>query len=351
MRTIRIVTVMLVAANAWATPENARKFKAEGDGLVQRGKPDDAIASYQSAIKEDPEWLVAYDALAASLFAAGKFDDVVKKLKPIVDKHAEEYATGWYSLAYAYRKTGKLAESVEAYQHYLKLKPDDADAYYGLGKAQLGLDKKDDAVASFNKYIALEKRPSEQRWVEKAKQEVKELKDKGAKPSAKDEAGSPGERTATAKATQLAEQADAEAKKAKWDAAYALYLKARALDPSSTRAYDGIGEAGTRAKKHKEMVPMFRGAIADNPGYASGFYYLALALSETGKKPEALEAMKRFTALQPSNPDGQWQLGMLYKDSGNAAEAKKAYAKYLEVENRPGAEHQANRKQAEALAK
>ena len=266
---------------------------------------------------------------------------MVKKLKPVVDKHAAEYANGWYSLGYAYRKLSKLAESVDAYQHYLKLKPDDAEAYYGLGRAQLGLDKKDDAVGSFNKYIALEKRPSEQRWVEKARAEVKALGGKGAKPAAtKDEAGSPGERTTTTKAAQLADQGDAEAKKGNWEVAYGLYGKARALDASSTRAYDGLGEAGAHAKKHKELVPLFRNAIADNPGYASGFYYLALALSESGKKPEALEAIKRFTALQPSNPDGQWQLGMLtLKDSGNAAESAKAFKKYLEVENRPGAEH------------
>ena len=61
MRTIQVLSLMLLAGSAWATPENARKFKAEGDGLVQRGKSEEAIASYQSAIKEDPEWMAAYE--------------------------------------------------------------------------------------------------------------------------------------------------------------------------------------------------------------------------------------------------------------------------------------------------
>jgi tetratricopeptide (TPR) repeat protein len=342
---------LLAAATAHASPEVARTFKAQGDGLVQRGKPEEAIHSYESAIQEDPEWLVAYDALAASLFAAGKFDDVIARLRPVVEKHREDYPNGWYSLGYAYRKTGRNAESVEAYKQYTKLKPDDAEGYYGLGRAQLSLDKKDDAVASFNRYIKLEKRPTERRWVEKAKTEIEKLKTKGAKADEPDEPAEPGERTTTNRADSFAEQADAQAKKGKWDGAYALYQKARALDGASTRAYDGIGESGIRTHRYKEMVPMFRNAIADNPGYASGFYYLGRALAELGKKSEALDALKRFAALQPSNPDGQFHLGMMLKNAGQSADAQKALGKYLEVENRPGSEHEQSKKTAQSALK
>jgi tetratricopeptide (TPR) repeat protein len=348
------LALLLVAAapRASASPEVARTFKAEGDGLVQRGKPEEAILSYESAIKEDPDWLVAYDALAASLFAAGKFDEVITRLRPVVEKHREDYANGWYSLGYAYRKTGRYAESVEAYKQYTKLKPDDAEGYYGLGRAQLNLDKKDDAVAAFSRYIKLEKRPTERRWVEKAKAEIDKLKTKGAKAAdEKDEPAEPGDRTATNRADLLAEQADAQAKKGKWDAAYALYQKARAVDGASTRAYDGIGESGLHTKRYKEMVPMFRNAISDNPGYASGFYYLGRSLGELGKKAEALDALKRFAALMPSNPDGQFHLGMMLKQAGQAADAQKALGKYLEVENRPGPEHEQSKKAAEAALK
>src|SRR5438105_3314050 len=120
MRTMTIVwlgVILALGSTARADLDTARKFKAEGDGLVQRGKSADAIASYERAIAEAPDWLVAYDALAASLFAAGRADDVIKRLQPVVARHPD-YAAGLFSLGYAYRKVGRFAESVDAYQKY-----------------------------------------------------------------------------------------------------------------------------------------------------------------------------------------------------------------------------------------
>jgi tetratricopeptide (TPR) repeat protein len=338
MRRAILTITFLFSTNAHAGQDEARAFKAQGDGLVQRNKAADAIAAYESAVKADPDWLTAWDALASSLFAAGRFDDVIVKLKPVVDKHGD-YANGLYSLGYAYRKSGKNAESADAYAKYIKLKPDDPEAYYGLGRAQAALGKKEDAMAAFEKYVSMEKRPSEKRWVEKAKADLAEMKKAGVKAAAiKDEAGSPGDRSVTAKAAAICDQADVAEKALKFQDAYEGYQKCRAIDASSTRAYDGIGEAGLRLRKYKEMVPMFRAALADNPGYSPGFYYLGRALRETGKKAEALDAIKRFISLQPTNPEGLIELGMLYKETNQKDDAVKALKKYLEVENRPGRE-------------
>jgi tetratricopeptide (TPR) repeat protein len=333
-----LVIACLFVSIVHAGSEEARTFKAQGDGLVQRGMTADAIAAYENAVKADPNWLIASDALAASLFSAGRHADVIARLKPVVDAHPD-YANGLYSLGYAYRKTGKNAESVDAYTRYLKLKPEDPEAYYGLGRAQAALGKQPEAMAAYEKYLALEKRPTERRWVEKARGELAEMKKAGVKTAPiADEAGSPGDRTVTAKANSLCDQADAAEKDKKFAQAYELYRQCRTVDASSTRAYDGIGEAGLRLLKFKEMIVLFRGALADNPGYSAGFYYLGRSLRETGKKSEALEAMKRFTSLQPTNPEGQIELGMLLKESGDKDGAVKALKKYLEVENRPGRE-------------
>jgi tetratricopeptide (TPR) repeat protein len=342
-----LATTLAAGGAAQASPEIARTYKAAGDGLVQRGRPEDAIQSYEYAVKEDPDWLIAYDALVASLFAARRFDDVITRLRPLMEKHPE-HGNGWYSLGYAYRKTGRFAESVEAYKQYVKLRPEDAEGYYGLGRAQLALDQKDDAIASFTKYIKLEKRPTEQRWVENAKAEIEKLKAKGAVAEVKEEPAAPSARTPAARAAALVDWGDSLTKKGRWEDAYKLYVEARTLDGGSTRIYDALGESGIRVKRQKELVPMFRNVIAENPGYASGFYYLGLALNGLGKGGEALDALKRYCALMPSSPDGQYQLGMLLKEQGAKADADKALRKYLEVENRPDAEHEAWRKNAKA---
>jgi tetratricopeptide (TPR) repeat protein len=340
--------IAAVCSTARADLDTARKFKAEGDGLVQRGKASEAIGSYERAIAEAPDWLVAYDALAASLFAAGRAEDVIKRLKPVVARHPD-YAAGLFSLGYAYRKTGQFAESIDAYQKFLKLRKDDAEAYYGLGKAQLGMHMQGDAIASFTQYIRLEKRPSEKRWVEKAKEEVENLKKQGVKfIITKDPEHSPAERNAAAKAALLADEGDAAAAAGEWERAFQLYGKALALDGNSRRGYDGIGEAGLRGKHSQELISLFRNATSDDPGYASGYYYLGRALTSAGKKREALEALKRFASLQPTSPDGQLHLGLLLADVGERDAATATLKKYLEVENRKGAEAEQGRKRADA---
>src|SRR5262249_43959346 len=56
-----------------------------------------------------------------------------------------------------------------------RIRPGSPDPYYGLGAALRALGEAAGARAAFEKYIALEKRPSEQRWVDRARQELKEL--------------------------------------------------------------------------------------------------------------------------------------------------------------------------------
>jgi tetratricopeptide (TPR) repeat protein len=342
MRASTLILNLMLFTTAHADREQARAFKAQGDFLVQRGKETEALTAYENAIQADPEWLVAWDAVAASLFAAGRHADVITRLKLVIDKHPD-YNNGLYSIAYAYRKTGKNAESVDAYQRYLKLRPDDAEAYYGLGRAQAALGNQPEALAAYDKYLALERRPTEKRWIEKARAEHAALKKAGVPlVPIGDEAGSPGGRSIAARATAVCDQADSARTAKKFQQAFDLYLGCRIVDPSSTRAYDGIGETGLVLRKYNDLIPLFRSALADIPGYAPGFYYLARALRESSKTVEALEPLKRFTALQPTNPEGWLELGLLLRGTGDKAGAITAFKKYLQVENRSG--HDAARK-------
>ena len=86
-----------------------------------------------------------------------------------------EYPLAWYELAFAFRVRGRLPEAVDAYEHYIKLRPSDPDPYYGLARSLQKLGKKDEARKAYETYVDMEKRPTEQKWIDAAQTELRAL--------------------------------------------------------------------------------------------------------------------------------------------------------------------------------
>ena len=114
-----------------------------------------------------------------TLLRQGRCSDAVPLLRTATQQNASN-ALAWYDLGYCYRKTGQNREAAQAYRQYASLRPGSPDPYYGLGVALRALGDVDGARSAFETYIALEKRPSEQRWVERARQELTALAPKPA---------------------------------------------------------------------------------------------------------------------------------------------------------------------------
>ena len=104
-------------------------------------------------------------------------------LRAAVDKNPT-YSLAWYDLAFGLRARGQHAAAVDAYEHYIKLKPGDPDPYYGLGRSLQHLGRTADARRAFETYLSLEKRPSEQRWVESAEAQIRTLTRREVAPDA-----------------------------------------------------------------------------------------------------------------------------------------------------------------------
>ena len=105
------------------------------------------------------------------LLRQGRCPDALPLLRTATQNNPSS-ALSWYDLAYCYRKTGQNREAADAYRQYAALRPGSPDPYYGLGVALRALGDTDGARKAFETYLALEKRPSEQRWIDKARQEL-----------------------------------------------------------------------------------------------------------------------------------------------------------------------------------
>jgi tetratricopeptide (TPR) repeat protein len=146
----------------------------EAQTLRDRGHVEEAIAKFKQAFAADPRHWSARTALGELLLKIRRDDEAIAVLHGTVEKNPS-YSLAWYDLAFALRARNQHAAAVDAYDHYIKLKPGDPDPYYGLGRSLQHLGRTADARRAFETYLSLEKRPSEQRWVESAETQLRTL--------------------------------------------------------------------------------------------------------------------------------------------------------------------------------
>lgn len=157
-----------------APAESAASLRAEAEKLRSENKLADAAAAYKRAIAADRGNLDLYNDLGNVYFALKQYGDAANAFSDAT-RRDPGYALGWYNLAHALRKGDHPVAAADAYRQYIRLKPDDPDPYYGLGQTLKTMGDTQGAIIAFKKYIGMEKRPEEQKWVDKAAAELQAL--------------------------------------------------------------------------------------------------------------------------------------------------------------------------------
>ena len=138
------------------------------------GHIEEAIASFKETIAADPRSMVARAALGELLLKIRRDSEAIDVFRSAV--HVDpSYSLAWYELAFAFRVRGRLPEAVDAYERYIKLRPTDPDPYYGLARSLQKLGKKDAAKKAYETYVSMERRPTEQKWIDAANTELRTL--------------------------------------------------------------------------------------------------------------------------------------------------------------------------------
>ena len=286
VRRFTAAAVLLAASSARAA-DDAEALTRKADDAAAVGDNARALALYQQALAADAEHLPAYDGLATALISEDRLGDLTARLEPVVARHPD-YAGGWYNLAYAFRKQQLHEKAKAAYQTYLRLRPGDPDPYYGLGHTLKALGDAAGAVATFKRYVTLETRSTEKKWVEKARREIAELE--GTLKKGED-------------APSLLALADAEAKAGRCEAATPLYQRALELDPSRTGAAEALAACQTALGRHTQAAETLRSAVRDEPTFLRGWLLLARALVQAGRAAEGELAYRRYLREKPDDAE------------------------------------------------
>jgi tetratricopeptide (TPR) repeat protein len=162
-----------------------------------------------------------------------------------------------YAVARVKLDLGQLSAAEEKMQAYLKLKPGDASAHYGLGRVyQLGL-QYEKARDEFRRSIELQPVQTEAYY----------------------------------------ELGDIALGQGEFDQAIANFSKTLTRDPNHGGALAGTGLAYFKQKQYGKAEEFLQRAIVAAPEYQAGHYYLGLTLARLGRKEDSQHQLALATKL------------------------------------------------------
>ena len=122
--------------------------------LAKQDKLDEAMASYQQALRLKPNYPEAHSNLGNALQEQGRLDEAVASCQQAL-RLKPDSAEAHHNLGLVLAKQDKLDEAVASFQQTLRLKPDYPDAHNNLGIVLEKQDKLDEAMASYQQALRL----------------------------------------------------------------------------------------------------------------------------------------------------------------------------------------------------
>ena len=176
-------------------------------------------------------------------------------------------------------------DAAQAYRRALKIKPDLAEAHYGLGLSLARLERYQEAVNSFQ--AALHHKPG---W-------SKALKDLGV--------------------TYL--------KLKRWSEAARAFKTALTHQPQDAEVYYDLGVAEGKQGKHKEAREAFEKALRLKPDYVQALNNLGMANIKLNHWTEAKSSFEKALGLKADDPEAHLGLLACYIQQGDSQGAARTY--------------------------
>ncbi len=173
------LALTLVSSEAFAAKPEAVAALQEGRRLLEAKKTPAAIQAYLRATELDPSYGEAWTELGNAYLMSGNSAEAATAFTGALEVDASN-STARYNLAYSLRKTKQYAEAARQYRTYLETNPNDADAHYGLAESLRSSGDALGAADAYDAYARVEKRPKQQKWVNKAKERAAELRAQAA---------------------------------------------------------------------------------------------------------------------------------------------------------------------------
>ena len=151
-----------VSNDGAANRGRARELLEKGKELYRTDQDEESVASFQEAVKLDPDLAEAHFRLGLGYAALGKREEAESEYKKAIETYKkyladhEDDAEAHYDLGQTYAGLGQYSEAIREYRLATKLKEDDSDIYYDLGMAHTKLAQYDAAAVAFEKSLEID---------------------------------------------------------------------------------------------------------------------------------------------------------------------------------------------------
>ncbi len=295
-----------------------------GNALLELQRNDEALASYERALKLKPDYAEALGNRGNVLLILKRADEALAcheralKLTPgdhelynnrgnaLQDLNRPEEAMASYQRALALQPDYAEAlsnygnalltlkrydEALVTLDHAIALRPDFHQALFNRGNALLGLKRYADALASYDRAIALS--PEFQQAIYNRGNALKEL--------------------------------------GQYDDALASFERAVAINPDDHEAHNNRGSVLQGLRRYEEALQSFDRALALKPDYVDALYNRGNALKDLWRYAEALQSYDRALVFKPDYTEALGNRGNVLEDMRRFEEALASYARALAI--------------------
>lgn len=307
-------------------PDVPQVHSALGRALEKKGDRRAAVDAYQRAIRLDPTYRYARIRLFRLALATEDYPHARMQVEYLL-QHAPDVPEHSFWAGLVAAREGHTGEARERYREAIdKADGKYPEAFFNLGRAEKAEGRLDEAIAAYEKAIAL--RPG----YDTARNNLAlALKQAG--------------RLAEAEAVYREALAHDRGYAAAWlnlgqllagqgrhDEAIACFDEALQARPGYPAARLDLGATYRKAGRIAEAVTTYRDLVAEHPRYVSAWFNLGIALDAQGDETQARDAYRAALALDGDHVPSLRNLSQLEARLGNLADARRLVDDLLDHE-------------------
>jgi tetratricopeptide (TPR) repeat protein len=273
---------------------------ARAKAMLERGQMGEAEALYQQVLEADPRNAEAFNGLGVIQAQSGKLEQAISSFEQAVRSRPDAaeasnnlrqaLALRHQSLGRAAAEQGKLGEAEDHYRQALRQLPDYVAALGNLGNILRRQGQLAEAESCFRRILELE--PNQ----------FQALNDLGA----------------------LSQE------QKMFQEAIELFRRALQVQPNHANAHLNLGVVLAKQGQSGEAAASFRAALAVQPDFAEAHNELGVVLLNADRREEALECFQKALAIRPDFPDAHNNLGNAWLSERRLDEAVACYRRAFE---------------------
>jgi tetratricopeptide (TPR) repeat protein len=309
-------------------PNDVQLQLTAGTYLLAAGKPDDALARADIALKQQPDNIHAHLLRGNALAGLSSFDDALKAIEEAIRLDPAR-GTTFTQLGRVELARGRRGEAEAAFIRAVELAPKSVETYLALGNFYWSGGKAPETERAFRRALELDVKDGIANRA-MAAFSIATGKYRDAEPYLMRLAES-GDPSAIFSLTDYyIVSGRAKDAVARLEAASKTLKDAPNVGQRLARAYAAAGDT-TRAKALVESV------LAGNPAAVDAQLLKGQLLLKEGHRGEAFDAIRAAATSNPNSAEAQFALARMYASRGDMTAAEAAYREVLRINPRAAA--------------